>query len=192
VVHQSQRLLFRLEAGNDLACVHSGLDDLDRHLAPDRFPLFGHPHLAEPANANSFEKFVAGHPRAGASDEERIWRRGEGRDLRVRDVGAQPFFQVGKAFRIPRADFLEKRPPFRWRHAEGASENRILVLDGRLERMHECFLRERRPFHIRAPGLREYLSQPAQPGAERGLLGTSLAQETLPLQCGKHKEPRDH
>ena len=52
VVHQRQGLTFRLEAGQDVACVHPALDQLQRHLAADRPDLLGeidrpHPPLAD-------------------------------------------------------------------------------------------------------------------------------------------------
>jgi hypothetical protein len=40
MIHQRQRLPLRLEAGDDLARVHAGLDDFERHLATNRMLLF--------------------------------------------------------------------------------------------------------------------------------------------------------
>ena len=42
VVHQGQGLALGLEAGDHLAGIHPGLDDLERDPAPDRLLLLGH------------------------------------------------------------------------------------------------------------------------------------------------------
>jgi hypothetical protein len=39
VVHEGERLPLRLEAGNNIARVHTRLDDLEDHLAADRMLL---------------------------------------------------------------------------------------------------------------------------------------------------------
>jgi hypothetical protein len=41
MVHEGERLAFALEPGDHLPAVHSGLDELERHLAADRLELFG-------------------------------------------------------------------------------------------------------------------------------------------------------
>ncbi len=41
MVHERQRLPFRLEAGHDLACIHPRLDDFQRDLAANRLLLLG-------------------------------------------------------------------------------------------------------------------------------------------------------
>jgi hypothetical protein len=52
VVHHRQRLPLGLEAGDDLAAVHAGLDDLEGDLALDRVRLLGHEHDAHAALAD--------------------------------------------------------------------------------------------------------------------------------------------
>ena len=49
VIHQGQCLPLGIEAGDDLLAVHAGLDDLQGHLAADRFVLLRQPHHAEAA-----------------------------------------------------------------------------------------------------------------------------------------------
>src|SRR5436190_8039809 len=41
MIHESESLPFRLEAGGDLLAVHAGLDDFQRHLPADRLLLLG-------------------------------------------------------------------------------------------------------------------------------------------------------
>jgi len=55
---QRQRLAFRFEAGDDLAAVHAGLDDLEGDLALDGFRLLGHPDDAHAAFADLLEQLV--------------------------------------------------------------------------------------------------------------------------------------
>ena len=66
MVHHRQGLPLGLEAGDDLAGVHSRLDDLQGDLAADRLPLLGHVDHAHPALANLLQELVAadGLPRA--------------------------------------------------------------------------------------------------------------------------------
>ena len=65
VVHQGQRLAFRTEAGQDLAAVHAGLDELQRHRAPHRLGLLGHVDRAHPTLADRLEELVGADHRAG-------------------------------------------------------------------------------------------------------------------------------
>jgi len=62
MVHQRQRLALRLEARDHLLGVHAQLDDLERHLAPDRLELLGHPDRAHAALADLLQELeVADH-----------------------------------------------------------------------------------------------------------------------------------
>ena len=68
VVHQRQRLAFRLEAGHHFARVHAGFDQLDSHAPPHGLLLLGEPHLAHAAD--HLEQLIrtddsAGHGRCG-------------------------------------------------------------------------------------------------------------------------------
>jgi hypothetical protein len=58
VVHQGQRLPFRVEAGQDGLGVHTGLDDLDRDGALDWLGLLGHEDAAHAAAADLFDELV--------------------------------------------------------------------------------------------------------------------------------------
>ena len=49
VIHHGQRLALRLEARDDLLCIHTQLDDLDCHSAIERLNLLGHPYSAKSA-----------------------------------------------------------------------------------------------------------------------------------------------
>ncbi len=66
VVHQGQSLAFGLEAGDDLAGVHAGLDQLDGDEALDRLGLLGHPDAAHAALADRLDELVRADHRAGA------------------------------------------------------------------------------------------------------------------------------
>ncbi len=59
MVHQCQGLTFRLEPRDNRVRVHSGLDDLQRHLAMHGPVLFGHVDDPEPALANLLQQLVA-------------------------------------------------------------------------------------------------------------------------------------
>ena len=63
--HQRQGLALRLEAGNDLAAVHAGLDDFERHLAADRVRLLGDKDQAEAPFADLLHELVRADLRAG-------------------------------------------------------------------------------------------------------------------------------
>ena len=65
VVHDGERLPLGLEAGNDLAAVHAGLDDLEGDFALDRLGLLGHEDRAHAAFADLLEQFVRADLRAG-------------------------------------------------------------------------------------------------------------------------------
>ena len=58
MVHQGQGLALGLEAGEDLAAVHAGLDELQRDRAPDRLGLLGHVDRAHAAFADRLQQLV--------------------------------------------------------------------------------------------------------------------------------------
>ena len=78
MVHQGQRLAFGLEAGDDLAGVHAGLDDLEGHLAVNRLGLLGHEHPAEAAFADFLEQLVAADDAARPFVDGLFFRRDDG------------------------------------------------------------------------------------------------------------------
>ena len=69
VIHQGQRLPLGLEAGDDLLGIHARLDDLERHLAPNRLRLLGHEDDAHAPFADLLQQLV------GADDAYRGARR---------------------------------------------------------------------------------------------------------------------
>ena len=83
VVHDGQGLPLGLEAGDDLAGVHPGLQHLQGHLAADRLGLLGQEHDAEPALANLFQQLVRADDVPGTFADRLVNRRGQGRPLSV-------------------------------------------------------------------------------------------------------------
>jgi hypothetical protein len=57
------------------ARVHAGLDDLQRHAAPDRLLLLGHEHQTHPSLADLLEQLVGADPRARALGHDQRRRR---------------------------------------------------------------------------------------------------------------------
>lgn len=66
MIHQGQCLPLRLEAGDDLPGVHTGLDGLQRDQALDRLGLPGHPNGAHAPFADLFQELVMANDRAWA------------------------------------------------------------------------------------------------------------------------------
>ena len=64
-IHHGQGLTFRFETGDDLFGVHAQLDDLQGHLAGDRFSLFGHVNGAHTTLTDTLEHFVSSDHGAG-------------------------------------------------------------------------------------------------------------------------------
>jgi hypothetical protein len=58
MVHHGQRLSLGFEPSNHLACVHSRLDDLQRHLAANRNLLLGYVDQSHPAFPEHFAQGV--------------------------------------------------------------------------------------------------------------------------------------
>ena len=75
VVHERECLGLGLEAGDDLAGVHSGLDDLERDPAADGRLLLGHVDNAHSPFADFLQQFVGTMRAPGPS---RIGRNGAG------------------------------------------------------------------------------------------------------------------
>ena len=65
MVHHRQRLAFRSEAGNDLARVHTWLDNLEGNAAADRLLLFGYINNPTSAFTDLLAQFVMTDARAG-------------------------------------------------------------------------------------------------------------------------------
>jgi hypothetical protein len=68
MIHQCERLPFRLEAGNDALGVHTELDDLERDPAANGFLLLGHIYYSTAAFADLPKQFVAAYAVAGFLD----------------------------------------------------------------------------------------------------------------------------
>ena len=58
VVHDGQRLPLGFESLHGCSIVHSGPDQLQRDLAPDRFDLLGQPDLSHAADAEFLQQTV--------------------------------------------------------------------------------------------------------------------------------------
>ncbi len=87
MVHQSQSLTLRFEAGDHFATVHAGFHQLEGHAAADRFPLLGEPDLAHSALADFLDQIVAANClHAGFSGPQ-----GGGQCARVRAGRRGPF-----------------------------------------------------------------------------------------------------
>ncbi len=69
MIHHGQGLPFRFETGHNLAGVHAGLNDFERHLAADRLLLLGHKDHTKAPFANFLEQFVAPDDCTGAFTE---------------------------------------------------------------------------------------------------------------------------
>jgi hypothetical protein len=65
-VHQGQGLALGLEPGDDLAAVHAGFDEVQRHRAAHGRGLFGQIHDAHAPFADFFQQLVRADDRAGA------------------------------------------------------------------------------------------------------------------------------
>jgi hypothetical protein len=76
MVHEGERLPLGLEAGQDGARIHAGLDELDGDEAFDRLGLLGHPDAAHAAFADLLDELEA-----AAQDQSRLVR------FRVADGG---------------------------------------------------------------------------------------------------------
>ena len=66
MIHKRERLPLGLKAGDDVAGIHAGLDDLERDLTPHGPLLFGDEHQAEAAFADLLHELVRADHRAGA------------------------------------------------------------------------------------------------------------------------------
>src|SRR5438132_648811 len=58
MVHEGQGLAFRLKAGDDLACVHARLENLQGDHTADGLSLLGHENHAEAPFPDLFQEFV--------------------------------------------------------------------------------------------------------------------------------------
>ena len=64
MIHQSQGLAFRLEAGDHLPCIHARFEDLEGDLAPHRLMLLRHEDEPETAFADLLQELVRADHRA--------------------------------------------------------------------------------------------------------------------------------
>jgi hypothetical protein len=65
VIHDRQRLPLRLEAGDDLPCIHARLDDFEGHFAADRLLLLGHEDQPHAAFTDLLHELIGADHRAG-------------------------------------------------------------------------------------------------------------------------------
>src|SRR5262249_44282948 len=95
MIHQSERLPLRFEAGDDLARIHAGLEDLQRDAAAHRLLLLGHEDHAEAALADLLQELVRANDGAGAFADRLIdggegrWSAGPGVDAAQAVMGGQ-------------------------------------------------------------------------------------------------------
>ena len=72
MIHQGQRLPFRLEAGNDLIGIHPRLDDFQSDDAADGSFLLGHIDNAKSPFADHLQQFVKPDHRSGPFGDRAI------------------------------------------------------------------------------------------------------------------------
>jgi hypothetical protein len=90
VVHEGQGLALGLEAGDDLAAVHAGLDDLDGDLALHGLGLLGHEDGAHAALGDLLQELVLAHDPARGILRVRACH-GRARGRRHHRFGGGPF-----------------------------------------------------------------------------------------------------
>ena len=111
MVHHGQRLPLGLEPRHHFACVHAGLDDLQRHFAADGLPLRRHVHNAHAPFANLLQQLVGTDLGAGEFEVRQFNGGGDNigniqQTLRGR-VLPQQCPNVGTKFRIISADSIQ-------------------------------------------------------------------------------------
>ena len=67
MVHQGQGLPLGLEAGDDLAGIHAGFQNLQRHPPPHRLLLLGQEHDAKTPFADLLQELVGADDRTEGS-----------------------------------------------------------------------------------------------------------------------------
>src|SRR5687768_6438637 len=72
MVHQSEGLAFRLEAGDHLPRTHAGLEDLERDATVDWMRLLGHVDEAKAPFADLFQELVRANDGAGSLDNRSL------------------------------------------------------------------------------------------------------------------------
>ncbi len=120
MVHERQGLAFSLETSDDLARVHAGLDDLERHLAAKWVLLLGHENDAETALADFLQELVGADYRAGTLPN-RFFFGSEGigaglveQAVRLSMASQQNFNTLAQSL-IPRTSLIEiSRPLIGW------------------------------------------------------------------------------
>ena len=108
-----------LEARDNLARVHARLEDLQRHLAADRFLLLGHEDNAEAAFADLFQELVGPDDRAGAfrarfSDRGSQSRRGRCQKAVFAMGGEEELYPLACVLVVPNQHGKALLPPLRW------------------------------------------------------------------------------
>jgi hypothetical protein len=107
MIHERQRLPLRLEAGNDLAGVHPGLDDFQRDFAANRMLLLGHENDAESPLTDLLQKLVGADERAQAladGNHALVWLQ----EITGSCVGSEELFNRSAQFRIAGTYLLDK------------------------------------------------------------------------------------
>ena len=125
MIHHRQRLPLGLEASDDLARIHAGLDDLERHAALDRVLLVGDVNQAHAAFTDPFQQLVRADHRARAVSRpgrvpagSRVRVHSHGRPFQkaagLEMVGDQPLDPVLE-LRVAAAGSLDEGLPLRGR-----------------------------------------------------------------------------
>jgi hypothetical protein len=136
VVHDRQGLPLGLETGHHLPRVHARLEDLQRHLAANRFGLLGQENDAKSALADPFEQLVRADRGTGAfGDLDGI--DGAGRRVGVpalnaahRLVGLKELIDSGPKLGVAAAGLVQERGPLGRGARERVEKNRAgLVFD---------------------------------------------------------------
>ncbi len=120
MVHHRQGLPLRLEASDDLAAIHAGLDDLERDLALHGLRLLGHKDRAHATLADLLQELVGTNHRAWPFTDRLIGCAGEVRNWRFQEAAGseivfQQFFDVPFEFRVAGTGLVEVFSAFRLR-----------------------------------------------------------------------------
>jgi hypothetical protein len=116
MVHEGEGLALGPEAGDDLARVHAGLDDLQRDETFDRLGLLGHPDGPHAALADLLDQLVRADQRAGAFGDRVVHRLRQGRPGRLVErphlgAGAQEPLDAGAEIRVAGAGRVQEGGP---------------------------------------------------------------------------------
>ena len=138
MVHHGQRLPLGLEAGHNLPCVHSQLDDLQRHAAPDRLLLLGHIDNPAAAFADLLQEPVAADPipHCGTSGKNGVCvLRVLGKEAEFGFVGMEQLLHAGTQVSILPAGVLDEGEPSLARlNVQRLLEDRLLQVIGNIHK----------------------------------------------------------